>query len=39
MWYMDEVNLLLLEQLLLVNEDISEEVLVDLALGWYVVLY
>ena len=34
MWYMDEVNLLLLEQLLLVNEDISEEVLVDLALGW-----
>jgi len=36
---MDEVNLLLLEQLLLVNEDISEEVLVDLALGRQVVLY
>ena len=34
MWYMDEVDLLLLEQPLLVSEDISEEVLVDLALGW-----
>ena len=34
MWYMDEVDLLLLEQLLLVNEDIPEEVLVDLALWW-----
>ena len=34
MWYMDEVDLLLLEQLLPVSEDIPEEVLVDLALGW-----
>ena len=35
---MDEVDLLLLEQLLLVGKDISEEVLVDLGLGRQVVL-
>ena len=34
MWYMDKVDLLLLEQLLPVSKDISQEVLVDLALRW-----